>query len=243
MKKRKKLSVLEKAIAGTIIALSSLNPAYSENFITLKSNLALLNPYTLTTPNLTKQRIYVHKINERVKEEKKYKEKLKKYNVPETFSEEIPGRLYVPVTIDDIVIATGALFAEARGEYKNQEYLDMVAKTIFTRAYESGKYVSEVIQEKGQFTYLNDNNKVKLGNAEKIANKNAIEKAAYNACRETIINLFDKGISPEELVTHYYVSSVNSENHPKWAKTKNKIKTIAHKNNLTRFYYIPNTRG
>lgn len=163
-----------------------------------------------------------------------------------------PERLYPQYTEKDRKKAVEALYAEARGVAENREYLECVSKTFVTRALESKKPISKIIDESNQYSYLDkgDKNKVKSGNARQVAQLNPIEAEAYKLCEQAIDRVFSNGINTNELLTHYFVRKKSTPltlNYcPEWAfefidgKAIPRVpeKTFEHDGKITRFYYL-----
>ena len=197
--------------------------------------LRLMQPEKVTIPQL------LHETQEHVQKIQEYKENLAKKE--EQIKRE--NRIYIPTTEQEIKRATEALFAEARCRYRDEEYLKLVVKSFVTRAYENNQSIEEVITARKQYSYLNsrDRNKVKSGNAKKIASKNPIEMRAYETCERIVREILENGIPKEEFtpITHYFVSRANSNRFPSWATEDKLVRKIHHndrRNNITRFYNL-----
>ena len=151
--------------------------------------------------------------------------------------------------------AVEAVYAEARGVSDNEDYLRNVVSTFVTRSLESGKSVSEVIGDEAQYSYLNsgDGNEVRSGEALSHSKKNRIEEEAYARCVRVVDDVFENGLTEDELLTHYFVRGsdveLTSEYCPDWAFTEFNGKevpkvpeyVIEHGEDVTRFYYSPDT--
>jgi len=160
----------------------------------------------------------------------------------------VEDRIYLTdYTQEDAEKMVEALFAEARG-VDNRKYREDVASTFVTRALESGKSVSEVIGERGQYSYLNkgDKNAVKAGKSIEVAKQEVGGIKAYNDCVRVVTDVLKKGIRRQDTLTHYFVGDIDTpltpEFCPEWAFDENEKplepdKTYKHGNNITRFYY------
>jgi len=141
--------------------------------------------------------------------------------------------------------AVECVFAEARG-ISDENYLKDVAATFYTRALESNRSITEVIEQNEQYSYLNksDKNKVKAGNAREVAKKSASEIQAYKRVEKIVKNIFENGLTQDELLTHYFVEDIDSKDFPTWAEGVEVDKTYTHKSSegglgITRFLYMP----
>ncbi|MAG07649.1 hypothetical protein CMI46_02435 [Candidatus Pacearchaeota archaeon] len=175
--------------------------------------------------------------------------------IDETF--EVEKERFYPkdYTNGDKEKAVEALYAEARG-VDNDAYLRHVTSTFVTRALESGKSVSEVIGDDKQYSYLDkgNRNEVKAGNALRHSKKNKIRGNTYDRCVEVVEDVFENGLDEDELLTHYFVRPVKtpltSRHCPNWAfeedfngkeVPKKPEYVIEHDEDVTRFYYTPDT--
>ena len=151
-------------------------------------------------------------------------------------------RVFLDYTEKDRQKAVEAVFGEARELSENAEYLEAIASTFVARAANSGKPISEIIEERNQYSYLNkgDKNAVKKGNAIKVARSNILEFQAYKKCVDAVDYVLKYGVDKDNLYTHYFVleePGINAD-FPDWARGEGIApkKIIRHGNKTTRFY-------